>query len=388
MMSVMKQSQVQQMSRFIIVLSCYLVLINFIDVLIDGTKEVTGTRLRCFNQLCILTLFQFLFIIYLLKKYKDHNYSFEDSLDLLVKVGLLQGICALVAFLLPPVRSLFLLFGDQALSSNEYFMERRGYGFSMTLIDTFGYGMGLIAGYILLFKWKSANNIYLLIALLLILFAIVVNARTGILVFLVAIAIKLLYGASAGKFVFRLLLFGLIAIVVMKFLPPLLERGTTSDNPTISWICLSFYSIFEVVGSNSSNVDVEELDFLSSFVKMPTNAFEYIFGAGHYVYDTKQSLGFRTDIGYLNLFWEFGVVGSFIILIVMLRFMIKPFFMTRDVSLKRIALFNTVCYFVLLVKAILIGFNPGVFVNYLVTFSLYYFLMEERRLRYLKINNA
>jgi len=387
MKSIMRQSQVQSMTKFFLVMSCYLILVNSIDVVIDGSKEVSETRLRCFNQLFFLTIFQFGFVIFLLKKYRERNYNFEDSLNLLIQVGLLQGICAIAAFLLPPVRSLFLLFGDQALSSNEFFMERRGYGFSMTLIDTFGYGLGLIAGYILLFKWNKENKIYLIISLILILFTIAVNARTGILVFLVAIITKLLYGATFGKFILRFLLFLVIALAVMRFLPPILEKGTTSDNPTISWICLSFYSIFEVVGSNSSNVDVEELDFLSSFVKMPTNAFEYVFGAGHYVYDTKQSLGFRTDIGYLNMFWEFGVLGSAIILIVMLRFMIKPLFMTKDVSLKRIALFNTICYFILLVKAILIGFNPGVFVNYLVTFSLYYFLSEERKNKKILLQN-
>lgn len=377
--AVLRQSQIQQMSRFFLIMTGYLVFVNCIDIIIDGTKQVTGTRLRCLNQLFFLTIFQFSFITYLLKKYKENNYGFEDSLNLLVKIGLLQGICAVVAFLIPPVRSLFLIFGDQALSSNEFFMERRGYGFSMTLIDTFGYGLGLIAGYILLYKWKRGNNLYLVISLLFILFAIAVNARTGILVFFVAIALQLLYGASIGKFLLRLFMFGIVVIVVIKFLPPILEKGTTSDSPTISWISLSFYSIFEVFGSNSSNVDIEDLDFLSSFVKMPTNPLEFIFGAGHYVYDTKQVLGFRTDIGYLNLFWEFGVVGSFIMLTMMFCFMIKPFFITKNNSLKKIAMFNTIVYFMLLMKAILIGFNPGVFVNYLVTFSLYYYISEEKR---------
>lgn len=52
--------------------------------------------------------------------------------------------------------------------------------------------------------------------------------------------------------------------------------------------------------------------------------------------------------------------------------------MTKDLTIRKIALLNTIAYGVVLMKAILIGFNPGVFVNYLATFSLYYIINKKR----------
>lgn len=379
MMQVIKQSHIFALAKLFLLMTFYIVLIGAIDMVIASEKDVISTRLRCFNQILFLSFFQFSFVAYLFYKYYKQKISFEDSMDLLVKAAFLQSCCAVMAFLLPPVRQLFVMFGDQELFTNEYFIETRGFGFSMTLIDTFGYGMGLIAGYIILFKWSKGFDKYLLLALVLILFTIAVNARTGILVFLIALAIKMFYCKSLGQLVLRLLPVTVILVASYAFLPELLKRGVESDNQTISWICFSFSSIFDLMQeSNVSSSDIQELDFLSSFINLPSNPFELIFGTGHYVYDTQSSLGFRTDIGYFNMFWEFGLLGSIIIMIAMLLFMFQPFFLTHDDSIKRICLFNTVTYFMLLMKAILIGYNPGVFVNYLVTFSIYFYIWKEK----------
>ena len=382
---VINKSHIFAVAKLFLFMTFYMVLVGAVDILFAGEKDVFLTRLRCFNQVFFLSFFQFGFVAYLIYKYNKKNLSFEGSMDLLVKAGILQGICAILAFLLPPVRQLFVTFGDQELFTNEYFLDTRGYGFSMTLIDTFGYGMGLIAGYIILFKWGKGIDKYLLIALVLILFTIAVNARTGILVFLIALAIKVLYCKSIGQFILRLFPISLFLVASYSILPELLKLGVESDNQTISWICFSFSSVFDLMQeSNVSSSDIQELDFLSSFINLPSNPLELIFGTGHYVYDTQSSLGFRTDIGYFNLFWEFGLLGSIIIMIAMFLFMFRPFFLTHDVSIKKICLFNTVTYFMLLMKAILIGYNPGVFVNYLVTFSIYFYIYGKKNVKRIK----
>lgn len=217
-------------------------------------------------------------------------------------------------------------------------------------------------------------------ALLLIMFTVAVNARTGILVLLIAAAIRAIYSTSISKFLMKVIPISIVLYALYLVLPGLLKMGVESENQTISWICFSFSSMFDLMQeSNVSSGDIENLDFLSSFINLPSNIFELFFGSGHYVYDTQDTLGFRTDIGYFNLFWEFGIFGSFIILGAMFLFMIRPFLMTEDISIKRISLFNTITYFMLLMKAILIGYNPGVFVNYLVTFSLYYYIAKSKQ---------
>ena len=190
---IIQKSKIKKISVFFFQLTVYLFFINLLELIISEDKFLLETRLGCINQLLILSLFQFSFIVYLLLKFEERQLGLVNVMDYMVKAGLVQGICAVVAFLVPQVRQLFIMFGDQELFSNEFFMERRGFGFSMTLIYTFGYGMGLIAGYILLFNWSKEKNKKLLLSFLLISFAIAVNARTGILVILIAIALKYLY---------------------------------------------------------------------------------------------------------------------------------------------------------------------------------------------------
>ena len=127
----------------------------------------------------------------------------------------------------------------------------------------------------------------------------------------------------------------------------------------------------------SDSIQMEDVTFLSNFVEFPENTFEYFFGSGHYVYDTKKELGFRTDIGYFNMFWEFGILGSAYILFYFLKLLGRPIFFFRDKTVKFIAVLNLVAYAFLMMKAILLGYNPGVFINYLVTFSLYYYARKD-----------
>lgn len=378
--SIIRSSRIESIAKLFLLMTLYLLFVNSIDLILFSEKDLFSTRLRCFNQILFLSFFQFGFVAYLLFLYKKHDFSLQDSMSLLVKAGVAQGFCAVLAFLIPPIRQLFVMFGDQELFTNDYFLETRGYGFSMTLIDTFGYGMGLIGGYILLFKWSNMKKWEMITALLLIMFTVAVNARTGILVLLIAAAIRAIYSTSISKFLMKVIPISIVLYALYLVLPGLLKMGVESENQTISWICFSFSSMFDLMQeSNVSSGDIENLDFLSSFINLPSNIFELFFGSGHYVYDTQDTLGFRTDIGYFNLFWEFGIFGSFIILGAMFLFMIRPFLMTEDISIKRISLFNTITYFMLLIKAILIGYNPGVFVNYLVTFSLYYYIAKSKQ---------
>ena len=375
--TIAKYSNLYKMTRFFLVMTLYVIVINALDIIIVGDKGVFLTRLRSLNQVCFLTLSEFACICYLLLKFNKYHYSFDDAMGIIIKAAVVQGFCAILAFLLPPIREIFMMFGDRTLYSNTFFLERRGYGFSMILIDTFGYGMGLMAGYVILYKWKRGFDKYLFFSLLLILFTIVVNARTGILVFLIAISVKVLYCNNMTTFFNKFLPVSICIVLIYLFLPKLLEFGVKSENNTISWVSASFMSILEYAKDGSSSDSIEDFAFLSTFINLPSNPFELVFGAGHHVYDTEATMGFRTDIGYFNMFWELGIFGSFVMLGTMFLFMIKPFFISKNISIKQIALFNTISYFLVQMKAILIGYNPGVFVNYLVAFTLYYYLWKE-----------
>ena len=372
---IFKASKILWLSKIFLFFFFYILIIGTIDQILIEPALTISTRLRSINQLVVLSFIEFAFIWYLLIHFNRLNYNFRDIITIIIISGILQGIFALSAFTIPQLRKLYMMFGDQTLYGNAYFIERRGYGFSMILIDTFGYGMGLIAGYMILLSWIK-KKIMLILSLGLILFTIVINARTGIIVFLVAIIIKFLSNKNIGKTICSIIFTAILSISLYSNVPVILEIGRMSDNATISWISGSFSDLYYLLNSSntSTSLELDEVGFLSNFIELPNNTFEFLFGTGHHVYDTESTLGFRTDIGYYNLLWEFGIIGTIAILLYLGWFIIQPFFITKDLELRRIALFNLITYSIVLMKAILIGFSPGGFINYLVTFSLYYCL--------------
>ena len=375
---VVNLSKIRKMYGFFVGLTIYIFVVGCIDMLFIESADLLTTRIRCINQLLILSFFQFCSIVYILVQCEKRNYEFENIVRLLITVAFIQGCCAIAAFMSPSIRELFIMFGDRDLYDNEFFLERRGFGFSMTLIDTFGYGMGLIAGYLLLYQWKEKDRKRIII-LLLILFTIAVNARTGIVVFGIALLLKFVQNKTKLQIVLMAIPCILIFSYSQTIIPFILKAGINSENPTLVWICsdmLEMYYMLFAQGTSDA-MAMDEVTFLSNFIGLPTNGFELVFGSGHYVYDTYQTLGFRTDIGYYNMFWEFGIIVSIIILVFFTRWLLGPYWHSKDKSMINIAVFNFICYAFLLLKAILLGYNPGVFINYLITFSMYYYMKKR-----------
>ncbi len=374
------QSKIYMMCKFFACVILYIVVVGLLDMMLIETRNVMSTRIASLNQAMNLTLLEFCFVwVILIQCYKRH-YELIDIFLLIIFAGLLQGCCAIIAFCVPQMRTLFLTFSDRTLYTNAYILERRGYGFSINLIDTFGYGMGLIASYMLFFRWSKSKWL-LVCSVLLILFTIIVNARTGIAVFGMGILINFLLKANIWRSMARVIVIFILFEISLPLMIAFLGDLRKSNNDTVAWVAFGTQQMLMLVSGADSDIPqmgVEDVSFFDNFIEPPTNTFEYLFGTGHHVYDTQKTMGFRTDIGYLNLLWEFGIIGSAIVLLVIGIFIIGPFFMTKNLIIRKISLLNFIAYMVVLMKAILIGCNPGVVINYLATFSLYYIINKER----------
>ena len=110
---------------------------------------------------------------------------------------------------------------------------------------------------------------------------------------------------------------------------------------------------------------------LSSFSYCPDSIFTMLFGSGHNVYGISQIIGFHSDVGFINYLWEFGIFGTLIMFIALAKVYVKGFKITVG-SDKFLIIFLMISYVIVLFKAILIGYNPGVVVNYLLCFSMIY----------------
>lgn len=358
----------------------YLLVVGGIDVIFIQRSDLFANRIRCINQAFVLSFIEFIAIWYIFLMAEELGYEIKDIFKNMFIAGALQGVCAVIAYMIPTIRSFFIRFGDAALYNNEYFLERRGYGFSMTLIDTFGYGMGLLAGYLLLLKWES-HKILRILVLGLMIFATAVNARTGLVIIIMAIVLKILQGENLFKQVVKIIIAMPIAYLgVFKILPSLFQLGTHSKNMTVRWVSVDMQELYmTILYGKSTGTSLSEASFFSNFGNLPTNVFEFIFGSGHSIYDTTKQLGFRTDIGYINLWWEFGLAGLIVLLIVLFIWMSRPLKKIKDVGIKSILILNLVSYFLVSFKAILIGYNPGVFINYLCVFSVYYYILNNNK---------
>lgn len=377
--SILIQSKLYLMMKVFACILLYVIVVGLLDMMLIEKVSVGSTRFSSINQITVLTFCQFCFIWLILIKCYHRQFELVDIFLLIMFAGILQGLCAVTAFLVPPIRTLFLMFCDREIFSKEFFLLRRGYGFSINLLDTFGYGMGLIASYMLIIKW-SKSKVLLIGSILLIVFTTTVNARTGIAVFGMGVLINFLLKRNIIKSIFRLVLIFLIFELVQPLLISGFDNLSKSNNETVVWVALGMKQVVMLVGGDDETpaVGVEDVTFFDNFIDLPSDTFEYLFGTGHHVYDTQKTMGFRTDIGYLNLLWEFGIIGTGLVLLAMGIFLIAPFFMTKNLTIRKISLLNLTAYAAVLMKAILIGFNPGVFINYLATFSLYYIINKER----------
>jgi hypothetical protein len=148
-LEIFKKSSMLWMYKIFLILFLYLIIISIIDFFIFEASGLLIIRLKTINQLMILTGIQFINIWYIIILSNELNYEFDELLRTVVYAGILQSICAILAYLFPPARNMFLHFGSD-IYSTAYVLSRRAYGFSLILLDVFGYGMGLIAGYSLL----------------------------------------------------------------------------------------------------------------------------------------------------------------------------------------------------------------------------------------------
>lgn len=374
---ILKACNLKVFMQVIGLMAIYLIIISSINGLYNPA-DLFINRLRCVNQLVVLTLIQLASIYFIALISIKYNLELKDIINILIKVGIVQGVCAILAYVIPQVRILFLRYASD-MYFESYMWERRGYGFSSMLIDVFGYGMGLLAGYALLCDKYIMRFSRRLLGIMLMLFSIMFNARTGLIVFLIAVALKFLKKNNKAIVVCRAVLLIVLSIgMYFWVVPVLIQKGISSSNITIRWIASAFSQIYNAIGSSLGEKDIS-FSFISDKVALSDNVFEFVFGSGHSVYGTSSILGFATDIGYTNLFWIYGGLGTCIILFVFVKLFFSTYKYSESVDIKYMAILNATVYFLVLFKGNLLGYNPGTYITYYFTFLIPLFYHIKNR---------
>ena len=173
-----RKSNIYRFGIFIAIMSYYLFMVSTINIVFINRQSLMINRLKCINQLSVITTIQMLQVIYILIYSDINNYKLKDIIDAMIMAGCIQGILSVIAIVSPTMREWFLRYSS--VLNSAYLVERRGYGFSSVLYDTYGYGMGLLAGYSLLNK--EISLLKKVVHLLLMMVSIFMNSRTGIIV--------------------------------------------------------------------------------------------------------------------------------------------------------------------------------------------------------------
>lgn len=360
------------LSGMLVFLVYIIFILIFNEIFYEDTVQI-GHYISLYNRfiaVAIVIVPGVLFIIYYLNRYKM---ELDDLLEVVIMSGAMEALTCLLALLFPSVKTFFneltLTMGGGNLYENTWYITVRSYGFARTLVDVFGWGTGLIAGISFIYGIFKKKKYIVLSFMLLI--SPLLNARTGIVIYVMAVIIILccmLGKLDISKFIILIIavaaavsLFGIVLSYISKYYPA-----------TGSWIEEGMNSITYALkrNENVSNISGFTLAFQNKEKwDLPKNL-RLFWGTGHSRYSAQGYT--HTDFGYVNDIWAGGILGIIVlygsILIIGLRS-----FKKSDLCIKIIIIYCILSFFVFNIKACSYGYNCGMVVYILVIACINYY---------------
>lgn len=249
----------------------------------------------------------FLIGLYFIYVCDDNSFDENDVLGMLMIVTLIQFVCVLLALFFPGVRAYFNSFviknsyserlTQLALASSSGRIDR-SYGLSNNLFDSFGYLTAILIS-IMFIVGMEKNDSKIKIASVLMILMPLVNARTGIILVLLGMIV-----GSAFYTNYRTLLknVGIVILAVIAFI--LVARRLPES--MISWLTSGLLETQNFV-NGSGNIGVYSKIFGTDLV-YPSSL---LLGDGGL---PKNLISYGVDNGYINSLWNFGLIGTLLLL--------------------------------------------------------------------------
>ncbi len=303
-------------------------------------------------------------IVYIILWCKKKGYSFYDVIDGLAKAAIIEFAFCFASVISPKIKGFLTKLIIVNTGYYGTYEELEGwktansyFGFSASISDYFGLGLGLISG--LCFYCGITYNKKYFYYLPFILFTTLMNSVTGIVVFLISVII-VISGTKKVKIstLTFIIAFLTVLMLVMPFIqlyyPRILQK--VADN---------FWEIFDVSRVKASNTTIRIL-FSERFWTLPSHIGHVLLGTGHSLI---RAAGFNgSDVGYINDIWSFGILGS-----IYLYFINVRFFASLLKGNRKIKHFFIFTFFIFNIKGLSVGLNLGMII-YLITPLAYTFL--------------
>nr|WP_317354378.1 hypothetical protein [uncultured Agathobacter sp.] len=328
-----------------------------------------------YGVLCLTVVSCDLLIIYVIKK---RNISWNRFVEMLVYAGLLESFCCVASYVSPTVKEFFVSSMVRFIGGFEasnWYITVRCYGFASTLVDLFGFGIALIAGVSFFYgvEYKPRFVLYSV----LIAFDALINARTGVVIYVMAIVITIAYWAYKGNL--KLLSKILVSLGIIIFLVVLVWNIVSTNETSFYWIDSALESIKSLLSNKNLNSNTGKMDPLVALFEEQSwalpDGIRIILGTGHSLYLAN---GYKhSDIGYINEIWLWGIIGCALLYGTLIKIAKNLLRKSNPSIFKFTAIYTISAFIVFNIKGIALGYNPGAVVMLLLIFVFTWYSNNE-----------
>lgn len=372
-------SYMQKDCKLFTVLGFYIIFICILNLMYNtvfdaGVIYVTPF-VKTVYQYIVRTVMSFLCAAYLAIICIKRKISFDKLMHYFVVLACIQFVFVVATYVSPMIKGVILEYIEnctkqtsrivELLSNSSYIKGMRMFGLAGDYFESYAFicTMFFMAAIYLGYK---CNGLYFLLMLFPI-FSTAVNSRTG----LVLCAISSFYmvvktSLRNGRYMCR----GLALILFLVVLAPFLVLIFLQNNSaTYMWLQEGISSIFALrSGIDSTTGSLRIL--LTSHVVFPDNIFKLIFGGG-YAIAVPGIVDVNSDIGYINVMWACGLVGSFMIYYIHFSFFTRAYKLATGQITKAYVLGVAIAFFLLHYKITNLGSTPAVIATYFIMLYVY-----------------
>ena len=328
----------------------------------------------------IITLYRFGIIViylpcvvYVFVWMRKLNYDLWDLVYSLIMAGLIQaGIC-LASLLIPPFKEALVNYSyfstGNEIYLNEFFNSRRLYGFSNDVLDSFGFGTGIIASLPLYYSVHTRQFKYIFLIPVLLIVPLL-NARTGLIIFGVCFilwifTLPVLEKKYLKKYLISFALIGFIGVIIVGIVYLINADAIVSTFADI----LSIFKFVFTGELSTPGLDTASNLFKSSAWYLPSDPLQMIFGSGHTVFSLNDFA--HSDVGYINDLWLSGIIGTIGLYSLFFYLLVKSWRKGERLQ-NMLTLSLTVSLFIFQIKGRAVMYSVGTAVILLIQFYLIY----------------
>jgi len=314
----------------------------------------------------------------MLAKIKKDKLDYHFFVETVISAGVLQGCCAILSYFSSDIKHIFIMlmrrFAGSSIFDNDWFVTVRSYGFARSLVDLFGLGIALLAG-LSFFYGITEKRRYIFYSII-IAAAALLNSRTGIILYIIAIIISFFYLMKTGAF--KPLATNIISIFILTFFSKIALDIISHNSYTSGWLAAGFDSIKYFIKNKSfSGASGDSLGnlFMNQSWILPGNI-RTIFGTAHSLYQADGYL--HSDVGYINDIWIFGILGCIFVYGSIFKEVIYVLKKSNNILFRFTMLYFSLCFILFNFKGAAIGYNTGATVLLLFLFAFRYFTCQQK----------